>query len=100
MANDNQSRGRVFVTPRLDGWTLVMGPWDARWDTDAGWAGTVQACRGLSERFGKAQCYWHDAQTGQGSWVICEGGELVRACDQDDPSNEVGPRLPGMVCLP
>jgi len=92
LANDNQRMGRVFITPRLDGWTLVMGPWKARWDGD--WAETVQACRELSERFGKAQCYWYDAQTASGAWVICEGGELVRAYDQYERSNEAGPRLP------
>ncbi|GIH08272.1 hypothetical protein Rhe02_63390 [Rhizocola hellebori] len=92
MADDNQRMGRVFLTPRLDGWTLVMGPWYAYADAD--WAETVRACRELSERFGQAQCYWHDAQTGSGSWVICQGGELIRAYDQDDRHNEAGPRLP------
>jgi len=92
MADDNQRMGRVFLTPRLDGWTLVMGAWYAY--VDGGWAETVQACRELSERFGQAQCYWHDAQTGSGSWVICEGGELMRAYDQDDRNNEAGLRLP------
>lgn len=32
----------------------------------------------------QAHCYWHDAQTGSGSWVVCE----------DDRKNEAGPRSP------
>lgn len=92
MADDDQQLGRVFVTPQLAGWTLVLGPWYARWGTS--WKKEIEATQELSAQFGRAQAYFHDEQTLEGSWVICDGGEVVRAYNYDKPRKAVGERLP------
>lgn len=91
MAERKQREGRVFVTPLLDGWTLVLGAWYARWGTGKR---EIDACRGLSARFGDAHSFWFDAQTGASSWLICRGGEVVRWYDDEKPERGIGPRLP------
>ncbi|MEU7260630.1 HEAT repeat domain-containing protein [Streptomyces rimosus] len=84
---------RVFVTPVLDGWTLVFG--DASHDThrleDADDRDTAlpllvrQRCTDLSRRFGSAQWYGMSCGDGWTAWCIAEGGEIVRHYDADDP---------------
>jgi hypothetical protein len=91
MADDKQREGRVFVTPLLDGWTLVLGAWYARWGTGKR---EIDACRELSARFGDAQSFWFDAQTGRSSWLICSEGKVVRWYDEERPKRTIGPRLP------
>ncbi len=91
MASEEQTEGRVFVTPRLDGWTLVLGAWYTRW---GGLDRYGEACRDLSSRFGTAQAYWYDAQTGSSAWVVCAAGAILRWYDPDAEPSEVGERLP------
>lgn len=90
-ASEEQTEGRVFVTPRLDGWTLVLGAWYTRW---GGYDSYGEACRDVSSRFGTAQAYWYDAQTGASAWVVCADGEILRWYDPDREPAEVGARLP------
>lgn len=91
LADEGRVDARVFLTPQLDGWTLVLGPWYARWGSADE---EVTACRDLSRRFGSAQSYFFDQQSGEGSWVVCLDGELVRAYSQYESAEGVGPRLP------
>ncbi|MGW4774809.1 hypothetical protein ACWEO2_43125 [Nocardia sp. NPDC004278] len=63
----------VFVTPELDGWTLVFGyilPGGISVDS------VCECVVGLSRQFGSAQWYGFD-DTFAG-WALAEGGELVR----------------------
>ncbi|MFB9544390.1 HEAT repeat domain-containing protein [Micromonospora sagamiensis] len=90
-AGGPQRHGRVFVTPRLDGWTLVLGAWYARWGPASR---EVDAGRELSGRFGTARSFWYDAQTGSSSWLLCDRGEVVRRYDEEQPRRSVGDRLP------
>lgn len=82
---------RVFVTPELDGWTLVLGCWYARWGDESSYG---QANRELSARFGNTQAYWYDAQTSESAWSVCLDGEVVRWFDPEDASAGVGEPLP------
>jgi hypothetical protein len=100
LAPDGQRLGRVFITPQLDGWSLVLGAWYARWqDVHAPWQPhsrqyeAAAACE-LSTRFGSAQAYWYDAQTMQSAWLICTDGEIRRWYDPEEPAAGVGARLP------
>ncbi|MBM2619251.1 HEAT repeat domain-containing protein [Actinoplanes sp. LDG1-06] len=80
----------VFVSPELDGWTLVFGFWAGKWGDD----GHEQEAAGeLSGRFGRAQAYWYDDQTGSSGWTVAEGGRVVRHYS-DEGEEPVGERLP------
>ncbi|MBL7256973.1 HEAT repeat domain-containing protein [Paractinoplanes lichenicola] len=79
-------RAVVFVSPQLDDWTLVFGHWA---DDDR----EHDAIRSLSARFGRAQAYWYDDQTGSSGWTIAGGGVVIRHySDAGDACS--GERLP------
>ncbi|MFF8381314.1 HEAT repeat domain-containing protein [Streptomyces sp. NPDC015661] len=83
---------RVFVSPALDGWTLVFG--DSSQDThriedaddeDEALPLVVrERCTELSRRFGSAQWYGMSCGDGWTAWCIAEDGEVVRHYDTDD----------------
>lgn len=68
---------RVFVTPELAGWTLVVGSWC---DPSAAEreAAVLEACERLSARYGRAQAYWYGAQNDGSAVLVAERGETVR----------------------
>jgi len=88
---------RVFVTPSLDGWTLLIGPWchpaNAERRSDV-----LERCVRASAVSGRAQAYWFGAQGEGSAWLVAENGTLVRrgANTDDDLDEEIalGPRLP------
>ncbi|NNN32367.1 hypothetical protein HLK59_18765 [Streptomyces sp. S3(2020)] len=80
---------RVFVSPALDGWTLVFGRSsqdrhrieDAE-DKDAAHSEVArERCTDLSRRFGAAHWYGMSCGDGWTAWCIAEGGEVVRFYD-------------------
>jgi len=88
---DRPSLSRVFVTPELAGWTLVLGNWVAP-DSPNRRAAVAGHCLRLSERYGRAQAYGFDAQTWESAWLIAEHGQMVRHFIAEDTS--VGDPLP------
>ncbi|MGV9313408.1 HEAT repeat domain-containing protein [Streptomyces sp. NPDC003691] len=100
------SRSRVFVSPGLDGWTLVFG--DSSQDQESvrrgggctgGGSGRsmVRArCSALGGRFGAAQ--WYGASCGGAwtAWCIAEGPDIVRYYDVYDAERrgDEGPAHP------
>lgn len=80
---------RVFVSPGLDGWTLVFGDTaedshrvDDADDPEAALPPVVrQRCAELSRRFGSAQWYGTSCADGWTAWCVAEGGEVVRHYD-------------------
>jgi hypothetical protein len=89
---------RVFVSPVLDGWTLVFG--DSSQDThrikDADDRDEVfplvvrQRCTDLSRRFGSAQWYGMSCGDGWTAWCIAEDGEILRHYDAFDTEEDDG----------
>ncbi|MER5930976.1 HEAT repeat domain-containing protein [Streptomyces sp. NPDC002054] len=91
---DHDACARVFVSPVLDGFTLVFG--DSSQDMhrieDAGDDGRDEAmecvvrerCADLSRRFGAAQWYGMSCGDGWTAWCIAENGEVVRFYDAFD----------------
>ncbi|MEC3919287.1 HEAT repeat domain-containing protein [Nocardia sp. CDC160] len=82
----------VYITPQLDGWTLVFGyvlP-------DGISVDSVRECVvGLSRRFGSAQCYGFE-ETWAG-WALAEHGELVRlrlSGEFAEAEEQIGPPHP------
>ncbi|TDB87609.1 HEAT repeat domain-containing protein [Actinomadura sp. KC216] len=80
---------RVYVTPELDGWTLVFGqPFDGDEDLDTD--RLFARLRELSLRFGTA--HWYGASCGDDwtAWCVAEKGEIVRYYDVFEPDDQVG----------
>ena len=88
--------GRVFVTPELDGWTLISGAWCDPCDAQTG-ERVLQQCVELSTRFGRAQAYYYGAQRDGSAWLIAQDGTVLRryqeAGEADDWQWTVGEPL-------
>lgn len=69
---------RVFVTPELDGWTLVVGPWCGPYAEVRQMREIVDACRRLSARYGATQAYAPDLYSDACSWVLAANGTVHR----------------------
>lgn len=95
---------RVFVSPVLDGWTLVFGSSsldhhrveDAD-DPEAALAPVVrERCVALSRRFGASHWYGMSCGDGWTAWCVAENGEVLRHYDAFDAeeNGDDGPRHP------
>ncbi|QXV63021.1 hypothetical protein CVV72_15615 [Amycolatopsis sp. TNS106] len=103
----HQRCAQVYVSPVLDGWTLVFG--NASQDqhppgiveerdlyanvraNEAVWRRvTRERCVELSRRFGTAHFYFTSHGDASTSWCIAEKGELVRFYDVSVPEEAVG----------
>ena len=65
---------QVFVSPAVDGWTLVLS---AKRTGDADWEDIGRSCAELSRRFGAARHYtmWDEGYSG---WCVADRGRLLR----------------------
>lgn len=80
---------RVFVTPELDGWTFVVGPWCDPADIERG-EEVLRACEALSARYGRAQAYCYGAQNDGSAWLVAEGGTVLRRyCESGEAEDEL-----------
>ena len=76
--------GRVYVSPALDGWTLVIGRWCDPCDPERS-DDVLRLCEALSARYGQAQAYYYGAQGDGSAWLIAEQGTVVRRyCETDE----------------
>ncbi|MEU8528587.1 MULTISPECIES: hypothetical protein [Streptomyces] len=103
---DHLKCARVFVSPVLDGWTLVFGKRSedahALRDAPEGDHETVrrrvveERCAELGRRFGRAQWYGMSCGDGWTAWCVAEGAEVVRYYDAFgvDAAGDPGPRHP------
>lgn len=118
--HDRRQCDQVFVTPVLDGWTLVFGvpvsddeltehraePADTEYDEEAeeefDHDARQRRCVELSRRLG-APVYWYGVDTGDDwtAWCLADGGTLVRYYYHDFHVGEVevGEPLPAEAGL-
>lgn len=75
--DDDVHLTRVFVTPELDGWTLVIGSWCDPCDGERS-GEVLRLCTMLSDRYGRAQAYYYGAQGDGSAWLVAENGAVVR----------------------
>ena len=80
---------RVFVTPELDGWTLVLGAWcdpcgqERREDV-------LRLCTELSARYGRAHAYYYGGQGDGSAWLVAEHGTVIRRyCETGEGEDEL-----------
>ncbi|MET9553209.1 hypothetical protein [Streptomyces sp. NPDC006645] len=96
-SHDGAEHGRVYVTPEVDGWTLVLGPWCNPGDPERA-ADVLRVVTELSRRYGRAQAYFFGEQGGGSSWLVAEGGDVVRrfraSWSKDDERYTLGEPLP------
>ncbi|GAA3450518.1 HEAT repeat domain-containing protein [Dactylosporangium matsuzakiense] len=85
----------VYVSPSVNGWTLVFGlhPADAH---KAHTPAVVSSrCAALSKQFGTCHWYWRWDGDETAAWCIAEGGAVVRYFNSEDPDALVGPDWEG-----
>ncbi|RKS77102.1 HEAT repeat protein [Actinomadura pelletieri DSM 43383] len=86
---DHTQCSRVYVTPLLDGWTLLFGdPLDPHEDIET--ERVLGHCRDLSRRLGTV--HWYGASCGDEwtAWCVAEKGEIIRYYDIFDPDDQIG----------
>ncbi|MFJ5778849.1 hypothetical protein [Streptomyces sp. NPDC093094] len=87
-----RTAGRVFVTPELDGWRLVLGPFDLLVGDDDPWGGMIGTVERLSVRCGQAQLFFLDDAGGSDLWFVAENGRVIRRyAAESDPEWEGDP---------
>ncbi|MBY8343031.1 hypothetical protein LXH13_19905 [Streptomyces spinosirectus] len=79
----------VVVSPPMRGWTLVVGPYFGL-SYPQQTAYVSELCRELSERFGKAQLFFHSEQNDGEAWLIAERGRIVRRWISEYPELALG----------
>ncbi|MEU1619532.1 hypothetical protein ABZ479_19820 [Streptomyces sp. NPDC005722] len=89
-AGEDGIRGaRVYVSPELDGWTLVLGDWCNPCDIERS-EEVLQLCTALSGRYGRAQAYYYGARNDGSAWLVAEAGQVVRRyCETGDGEDEL-----------
>ncbi|MEU7304118.1 hypothetical protein [Streptomyces sp. NPDC007206] len=103
-SHDGAEYGRVYVTPEVDGWTLVLGPWCNPVDPERA-EDVLRVVTELSRRYGHAQAYHFGEQGGGSGWLVAEHGNVVRryraSWDGDDARYTLGEPLPEerAVCI-
>lgn len=94
---DSMAYRRVFVTPELDGWTLVMGRWCGPADP-ARQADILRLCQELSRRYGRAQAYFFGLAGDGSAWLLVEDEIVLRRLaitgEPSDQTLTIGDPLP------
>ncbi|MGC5287871.1 hypothetical protein [Micromonospora sp. DT231] len=80
----------VFISPMLNGWTVVSGP-SCGPDDDPQVEGWVQE---LSSRYGDAQAYFYGSQGDGDAWLVGSRGQIVRRFSSAKPETSKGKPLP------
>ncbi|MFJ8540674.1 HEAT repeat domain-containing protein [Streptomyces sp. NPDC093586] len=101
-SDDRPDHRRVYVTPEVDGWTLIVGPWCNPVDPERA-DGVLEAVTALSRRYGRAQAYHFGEHGGGSGWALAEHGTVVRRADASSCGGgqipELGERLPEELAL-
>jgi hypothetical protein len=87
--DDEHPYRHVFVSPRIDGWTVVSGPsCDPERPEVEGWV------RELSAVHGDAQAYYFGSRNDGDAWLAGVGGRIVRRLHTADLAAAEGEPLP------
>ncbi|WP_345459344.1 HEAT repeat domain-containing protein [Actinoallomurus oryzae] len=90
---EHEQRAEAFVTPEVDGWTLIVSGWCyPAWD-DEWYARTRDVMRRLSERFGVAWGFAGRGYGGTAAWACAKNGDLIweREVTDDDEWGDADP---------
>lgn len=102
--DEHPSCRRMYVTPGLDGWTLVFGELFTTEEHEIDIVPSddiIRRCADLSTRFGAAHWYGANCDLYRRSyddsweaWCIAEAGEAIRYYDADEPDKQIGDTHP------
>ncbi|MEU4536208.1 hypothetical protein AB0G15_15225 [Streptosporangium sp. NPDC023825] len=96
-ADDRHHLSRVFVTPEVDGWTLVIGAWCDPCGSERH-EDVLRLYKALSARYGRAQAYYYGERGDGSAWLVAERGNVVRRYaatgEADDERLTLGDPLP------
>ncbi|MET9959896.1 hypothetical protein ABZ128_12680 [Streptomyces sp. NPDC006326] len=82
--------GRAFVTPELNGWRLVFGPFDLL--VGDPWDDMIETVERVSVHCGQAQFFFLDDAGGSDVWIVAEDGQVIRQyAAESDPEWEGDP---------
>ncbi|MEV8547565.1 HEAT repeat domain-containing protein [Streptomyces sp. NPDC051572] len=76
-ADEHTGYERVFVTPELAGWTLVLGAWCDPHGQERR-ENVLRLCTELSARYGRAQAYYYGGLGDGSAWLVAEHGTVIR----------------------
>ncbi|WP_430792011.1 hypothetical protein [Actinoplanes sp. G11-F43] len=85
--------GLLFVTPQLNGWTVVAGGWCDPQSGERG-AEVRRLVERLSERYGEAHAFSLTEYGDESDWLIARSGRTVRRYSETDPAWAIGQPLP------
>lgn len=85
--------GLVFVTPELNGWTAVIGPWCDPTD-DERHEEIRELVEKLSSSYGEAHAYYFGSQNDGSAWSIARNGRTVRRYNELSAAMAIGQPLP------
>jgi hypothetical protein len=88
-AEEGRDYRHVFVSPEINGWTLVYGP-----SCDPDLPRVREWVSELSARYGDAQAYYYGSRGDGDSWLVGVSGEIVRWCSSLEPETATGEPLP------
>ncbi|MGW2930476.1 hypothetical protein ACWDA7_01065 [Streptomyces sp. NPDC001156] len=90
IAHDPSERfSRVLVTPSLNGWVLVIGPWCGLPYLNRT-ADVTRLCLELSTHHGQAQAYFYGERRDGDAWLIAEHGAVIRRWISEYPELALG----------
>jgi hypothetical protein len=92
-ATHGDGAGLVFVTPEIDGWTAVIGPWCDPADDDRHEQVRALVER-LSDTYGEAHAFFWGSQNDGSAWLIARSGRTVRRYSQLSAAMAIGEPLP------
>jgi hypothetical protein len=87
--DDERTYRHVFVSPRIDGWTVVSGP-----SCDPERPQVEQWVRQLSAAHGDAQAYYFGRRGDGDAWLVGVAGKIVRRVHSATPEQAEGEPLP------
>jgi hypothetical protein len=84
--------GLVYVSPAINGWVSVVGPWcDAFGDRRHEVRARVER---LSAEYGEAHAFYFGARSGESAWMVARDGVTVRRYSTIDDNDATGDPLP------
>ncbi|WP_162684321.1 hypothetical protein [Streptomyces populi] len=87
--NEKKPFSTVVITPPVQGWTLVVGPYFGL-PYLSQTTHVTDLCRKLSALFGKAQLFFHSEQNDGEAWLIAERGRILRRWISEYPELALG----------
>jgi hypothetical protein len=85
--------GLVFVTPELNGWTVVAGRWCDPSHDERGEEVRLLVEK-LSSRYGEAHAYFITEYSEDSTWLVARDGQTVRRYSEESAALAMGRPLP------